>query len=60
VIEFRTSSFCTLGDCVEVGVAPDRVLVRDTKDRTAGTLEFTADEWRSFLDAVKSGAHPSA
>lgn len=61
MIEFRTSSFCSLGNCVEVGVGPDRVvLVRDSKDRAGGTLEFSADEWRSFLDEVKSGAHPSA
>lgn len=61
MIEFRTSSFCSLGNCVEVGVRSDRVvLVRDSKDRAGGTLEFSAEEWRSFVTEVKSGAHPPA
>ena len=58
MIEYRTSSFCSLGDCVEVGVRPTgSVLVRDTKDRDGDALQFSVEEWRSFLDEVKSGAH---
>lgn len=57
MIEYRTSSFCNLGNCVEVGRAPDgTVLVRDTKD--AGrrvALSFTPDEWRAFVLGVKAG-----
>ena len=42
MIEYRTSSFCSLGDCVEVGFTPDgRVAVRDSKDGDAGPLVFT-------------------
>lgn len=37
------------GDCVEVAVAPDRVLVRDSKDPDGPRLSVTATEWRSFL-----------
>jgi hypothetical protein len=40
------------GDCVEVGRA-DRVLVRDTKDRTGPVLRFSPAMWRSFADTVK-------
>ncbi|XTZ16939.1 DUF397 domain-containing protein [Micromonospora echinospora] len=41
------------GSCVEVadnlaGV----VLVRDTKDRSGGTLAFTLDSWRAFVAEV--------
>ena len=36
-------------DCVEVGRAADEFLVRDTKNRTGGTLAFTPDTWRRFL-----------
>ena len=33
--EFRTSSFCSGGDCVEVGMRHGGVVaVRDTKDRS--------------------------
>ncbi|MEU7982309.1 DUF397 domain-containing protein [Micromonospora sp. NPDC049081] len=40
------------GDCVEVADnLPGRVLVRDSKDRTGGTLSFTPDAWRAFVAA---------
>jgi hypothetical protein len=56
VIEFRVSSFCSFGDCVEVGRKPDgTVLVRDTKDRAQQALTFTDDEWAAFVAGVKSG-----
>ncbi len=42
------------GSCVEVadnlaGV----VLVRDTKDRDGGTLQFNPGSWQSFVDLAK-------
>ena len=37
------------GACVEVGRAVDAFLVRDTKNRTGGTLTFTPTTWRRFL-----------
>jgi hypothetical protein len=38
-------------DCVEVGRAVEAVLVRDTKNRTGGTLAFTPNTWHRFLNA---------
>jgi hypothetical protein len=56
VIEFRVSSFCSYGDCVEVGRADDgAVLVRDTKDRAQQALAFTDEEWAAFVAGVKAG-----
>jgi uncharacterized protein YeaC (DUF1315 family) len=56
MIEFRVSSFCSLGTCVEVGRTPDgAVLVRDTKDRAQQALAFTPDEWTAFVAGVKAG-----
>lgn len=56
MIEYRASSFCSMGNCVEVGRAPDgSVAVRDTKDRDRGPLVFTVDEWTAFVLGVKSG-----
>lgn len=57
MIEFRTSSFCSLGDCVEVGQAPDgSVIVRDTKDvDRRQALTFTRDEWVAFLAGARAG-----
>ncbi|MGW5366103.1 DUF397 domain-containing protein [Actinopolymorpha pittospori] len=42
-------------NCVEVGVAPGVVGVRDTKDRDGGTLAVPAPQWSAFLDGVKAG-----
>jgi hypothetical protein len=54
--EFRTSSFCSGGDCVEVGMLPrGGVAMRDTKDRTQ-ELVFGVEEWAAFVAEVKSGA----
>ena len=51
---FHRSSFCSLGDCVEVAHAADGVLVRDSKN-PAQHLTFDADEWRAFIAGVKAG-----
>ena len=54
--EFRTSSFCSLGDCVEIGrSASGGILVRDSKNRERGALEFTREEWAAFVAGVKAG-----
>jgi len=41
-------------NCVEVAVR-DRVVVRDTKDRTGPALRFTPAAWREFAGQVKAG-----
>jgi hypothetical protein len=53
--EFRRSSFCGNGACVQVAVDGDAVQVRDSKDPGGPVLEFTADEWAAFLDGAKGG-----
>ena len=56
MIDFRVSSFCSFGSCVEVGCSPDgTVLVRDTKDSSRHALTFTNDEWDAFVAGVKAG-----
>ena len=56
VIEFRVSSFCSFGNCVEVGRTADgAVVVRDTKDRAQQALSFTDEEWIAFVAGVKAG-----
>ncbi|WP_326551854.1 DUF397 domain-containing protein [Micromonospora sp. NBC_01813] len=43
------------GACVEVADnLPGRVLVRDTKDRSGGTLTFSPAAWRSFVDLART------
>jgi hypothetical protein len=41
------------GDCVEVADTANTVVVRDTKDRDAGTLAFTAGAWAAFTASLK-------
>lgn len=55
MIEYKVSSFCSFGNCVEVGRSPEgAVMVRDTKDR-AQELTFTDEEWVAFVAGVKAG-----
>jgi Domain of unknown function (DUF397) len=53
--EFKTSSFCSGGDCVEVGLRDGGVAVRDTKDRRR-ELTFSPQEWAAFVAGIKRGA----
>ena len=55
--EYKISSFCSAGGCVEVGRAPEGlVVVRDSKDpERRASLAFTAEEWTAFVAGVKNG-----
>jgi hypothetical protein len=43
------------GQCVEIMMTDDAVLVRDTKDRTKLAHVFTYAEWAAFTGGVKDG-----
>jgi hypothetical protein len=48
------STYSSTGNCVEVGSAVGRVLVRDTKQAAAGpVLAFSADAWSRFAAGLK-------
>jgi hypothetical protein len=56
VMEFKISSFCTGGGCVEVGHSPDATVVRDSKDPSrAVTLNVSPAAWASFVEGIKTG-----
>jgi hypothetical protein len=61
VIQFKVSSFCNFGNCVEVGTAPDgSVVLRDSKDADRSvSLVFTGEEWNAFVKGVKAGEFDS-
>jgi hypothetical protein len=54
-LSWRKSSYSANGgsDCVEAGHVPGAVVVRDTKDRDAGTLTFSAEAWSAFVASLK-------
>ncbi len=53
-LNWRKSSYSGNGggECVEVGQA-DRVLVRDTQDRTGPVVAFSVAAWERFAGQVK-------
>ena len=51
---WKTSSYSgSQANCVEVTVR-DRIMVRDTKDRTGPVLRFTPAAWREFAGHLKT------
>jgi hypothetical protein len=58
VVEFKISSFCTGGGCVEVGQSPvdGAVTVRDAKDPLRSVaITVSNSAWTTFLGAVRRG-----
>ncbi|HZG88889.1 MAG TPA: DUF397 domain-containing protein [Pseudonocardia sp.] len=58
MIEFKISSFCSSGGCVEVGhsSAADAVIVRDSKDPMRSvSLRFSSAQWLAFTEGVRRG-----
>jgi hypothetical protein len=56
--QWRKSTFSggNGGNCVEVARnLPGIVAVRDSKDREGPALVFTPQQWRAFLDGVRTG-----
>jgi hypothetical protein len=52
-IVWHTSSYSYgSGNCVQVAPAPDRVLVRDSKDPDGPALTVSTPVWRAFLSTV--------
>ncbi len=52
-VGWRTSSYSNgSATCVEVAPAPDRVLVRDSKDTHGPVLTVPTPAWRAFLTTV--------
>lgn len=54
-LNWRKASYSAAngGGCVEAADHSNRVLVRDTQDRTGPVLRFPPAAWRRFADEVK-------
>ncbi|GAB1694074.1 DUF397 domain-containing protein [Krasilnikovia sp. M28-CT-15] len=53
---WRTSTRSgTEGNCVEVRLDGETIVVRDSKDRSGPVLRFTDAEWRAFLAGAQDG-----
>ncbi|TDD27475.1 DUF397 domain-containing protein [Actinomadura sp. KC06] len=42
-------------DCVEVAAQGPSVLVRDSRDRSAGAIALDSAQWNALLSAIQSG-----
>ncbi|MFD1540420.1 DUF397 domain-containing protein [Nonomuraea guangzhouensis] len=52
--KWRVSSRCNNGSCVAVAVLPNgRIAVRDTKVAGGDILQFSPEEWASFIGSIK-------
>ena len=51
----KSSYLGSQANCLEVTVR-DRIMVRDTKDRTGHVLRFTPTAWRQFAEQLKAAA----
>ncbi|PWW64675.1 DUF397 domain-containing protein [Actinokineospora spheciospongiae] len=55
--EFRRSSFCSNGNCVQVAMLADgRVALRDSKNPAAPAHVLPARAWTRFNAAIKGDA----
>lgn len=52
---FTSSYSQPSGDCVQVALTPEAVLVRDSKDQPGPVLRIPAAEWKSFTARAQDG-----
>lgn len=53
-VEWRKSSRCDSGSCIEVGLDTELVQVRDSKDPEGPVLTFNSGSWVEFVAGVKA------
>jgi hypothetical protein len=52
--QWRRSSLCGNGGCVEVDTSAGMIRVRDSKRADSPVLSFDAAEWRAFVAGVRN------
>ena len=54
-VQWRRSSWCNGGGCVEVSTEGVQVWVRSSVDPAGAVLEVGRDAWQAFLAELKEG-----
>lgn len=54
--DWRRSTFCEAGACVEVAQDGDLVLMRDSKDTSRPFLGFDRATWADFIAEIENGS----
>jgi hypothetical protein len=57
-LKWKISSASGGTNCVEVALSADKVLVRDSKNRNNGALQFSSASWRDFVTFSKTLPRP--
>lgn len=52
---WHTSSRSSGGACVEIKKTEDKVLMRNSRDRTGPVLSFDHETFRAFIEDLKEG-----
>ena len=54
-MDWRKSSYSSSngGECVETATSGDMILVRDTTNRSEGSLAFAAQAWAEFVTSLR-------
>jgi hypothetical protein len=55
-VVFRKSSYSESGNCVEVGVHRESVLIRDSKCPNGGIISVSPEAWEKFINGVRDGS----
>ncbi len=54
-IQWRRSSRCESGSCVEVAHIDGTIAIRDSKNAAGAVLIFSPEEWTAFVASVRNG-----
>ncbi len=52
---WRTARECDGGQCVEIGLLGNVVMIRDSADRDGGRIALNHQGWRKFITVMKDG-----
>jgi len=53
--EWRRSSRCDGGQCIEVALLDNQIAMRDSTDPAGPILDFDAQTWRAFVVSLRAG-----
>lgn len=53
--DWKRSTLCGAGSCLEVAVAESHVAMRDSKVQKGPILQFDQESWEEFLAGVRGG-----
>jgi Domain of unknown function (DUF397) len=54
-LDWRRSSLCQTGECVEIATYNDTVVMRSSAHPGSGYIQLTPEEFDGFLNAAKAG-----